>query len=62
MTLEKKDGDRALERKHHKKPANKRVEKHMKNALRSNNFAAHLHDDELDEVGFNDDVLLDHDY
>lgn len=63
MTLDqKKDGDRSLEKKHHRKPENKRAEKHLKNAFRSNNFAAHLDDDELDDLGFLDDVILDHEY
>jgi hypothetical protein len=48
---QKRDSDKALEKKH-RKPENKRAEKHMKNALRSSNFAAHLHDDELDECGY----------
>jgi phage-related protein len=55
MTLEqKKEGDRFLEKKH-RRPADKRTEKHMKNAFRSRNLAAHLDDDELDDLGFEDD-------
>jgi hypothetical protein len=55
------DSDRILEKKH-RKVENKRAEKHLRNALRSGNFSAHLDDDELDDLGFNDDVILDHDY
>jgi hypothetical protein len=52
MTLEQKhEGDRRLEKKQ-RKPQDKRAEKHMKNAFRSGNFAAHLDDDELDDLGF----------
>jgi hypothetical protein len=56
MTVDqKKEGDRALEKKHHK-PENKRKEKHLRNAFRSNNLAAHLDDDELDDLGFEDET------
>jgi uncharacterized protein YjiS (DUF1127 family) len=55
MTVDqKRDGDRFLE-KRHRKPENKRTEKHLRNAMRSGNFLDHLDDDELDDLGFEDD-------
>lgn len=63
MTLNQTlESDRSLEKKHQRKPENKRTEKHLKNAFRSHNFSAHLDDDELDDLGFHDDLILDDEY